>query len=467
MSERFAKSIAVLNTHAADHAAHIAGLFDALRATRATSVADVEVRVVDVRCSPRMDPTTDDIARKFALFDAISALDARSTDAVLIPDLACYGFVAELAAVSPIRVGDIAQALIEHVSTRYPSVRRIALLTNESPERLAPFVERLADCGLAVTCVPAEGAASANPDGAELIVASCHALLDAAHRSARTVPVLDIERLYAGHALDAPRARRNASFKLGVLGGVGPAATVSFLDKLVRATPATRDQDHLKVVIEQNPQIPDRTDHLVNGGPDPTLALFATCRRLQQADADAIAIPCNTAHAFVERIQSALAIPIVHMLKETIDFIASAWPQVRTIGLLATDGTLQSRVYHREAEAAGLAVVSPAVGMQQSVMAAIYGPDGVKAGRVAPLNQQAILRAIVHLADLGADAVILGCTELPLLVAQDLGFEVNGRVVPLVDPADVLARRCVELAFAGTPREPLATAGTIGFDAAI
>jgi aspartate racemase len=106
-------------------------------------------------------------------------------------------------------------------------------------------------------------------------------------------------------------------FKLGIMGGVGPSATVDFMKKIIQNTPATKDQDHIKMVVEQNPQIPDRTANIVWNETDPTIAMFSTCKRLEQEGADAIAIPCNTAHAFVKNIQEHLNIPILNMLTST------------------------------------------------------------------------------------------------------------------------------------------------------
>jgi aspartate racemase len=268
------------------------------------------------------------------------------------------------------------------------------------------------------------------------------------------VPVVDTNLAYAQYAVTGSYPRPRSAFKVGVLGGVGPAATVSFLDKLIRATPATRDQEHLKVVVEQNPQIPDRTEHLIGNGPDPTIELFATCRKLQDAHADIIAIPCNTAHAYVEYIQPMLNIPIVHMLRETVAFITSNYDRVKTIGLLATNGTVRSRVYHKEIEGAGLNAITPNEAVQKTVMDAIYGPAGVKAGFIDPRCRTEVREAIAHLVARGAEIVILGCTELPLLVSENLDFTLDGTAVPIVDPAEVLARRCIELSQSSRNRFP-------------
>src|SRR5690606_850527 len=114
-------------------------------------------------------------------------------------------------------------------------------------------------------------------------------------------------------------------FKLGILGGVGPSATVDLMNKIIAHTPARRDQDHIKMIVEQNPQIPDRTANLVYNEEDPTIAMFSTCKRLEAEGADVIAIPCNTAHAFVESIQQYLKIPIINMLDATVDHIVKIY----------------------------------------------------------------------------------------------------------------------------------------------
>ena len=110
----------------------------------------------------------------------------------------------------------------------------------------------------------------------------------------RGLPVIDINQVYARHAVDFDGEASSRPFKIGVVGGVGPAATVDLMNKIVRNTPARRDQEHIKIVVEQNPQIPDRTENLIGEGADPTVALYATCKKLEADEADLIVIPCNT-----------------------------------------------------------------------------------------------------------------------------------------------------------------------------
>jgi aspartate racemase len=277
---------------------------------------------------------------------------------------------------------------------------------------------------------------------------------NAGRASHGTLPTGDRHRLMVDRALTMARAGGDPRpmFRLGVVGGVGPAATVDFLSKLVRSTPAECDQDHIKVLLEQNPQIPDRTAFLLHRGADPTIALYATCKRLERQGASAIAIPCNTAHAFLPPIAPRLRIPIVDMIGETLDHIVERHGSAVHVGLLATTGTVASGVYAAAAQARGLALRVPSTAGQLQVMDAIYGPLGIKAGHTQGACETALRAASKELVLQGAQVLILGCTELPL-VFRGATLDLDGTCVALVDPSDILARRCIALA---TPTHPQA-----------
>ena len=261
----------------------------------------------------------------------------------------------------------------------------------------------------------------------------------------RGITVLDINEVYANFATLEKGQPSRPPFKLGIVGGVGPAATVDFMGKVVANTPAGKDQEHIKMVVEQNPQIPDRTANLLRDETDPTMAMYATCKRLESAGANAIAIPCNTAHAFVERIRAHLRVPIVNMLTETVEWIVQKYGSGKAIGLLATSGTIESQVYHEAARRAGLQVITPGFDYQTMVMEAIYGEHGIKAGFTDGICKEQLLLAAEHLCELGAEVLILGCTELPLVLDHSEAFRINDHVVPLVDPTTILALKCIEL----------------------
>ncbi|MEU0070816.1 amino acid racemase [Streptomyces sp. NPDC006332] len=224
---------------------------------------------------------------------------------------------------------------------------------------------------------------------------------------------------------------------IGILGGMGPAATADFYAKLVSMTPGHHDQDHLRTVIWSDPTIPDRTEALLGNGPDPTPWLLNGARVLREAGATVIAIPCNTAHAFVPRIADHVGLPIVHMIGEVARHLTALRPAVRTAGLLATTGTVHAGLYQEWLDRYGIRLALPDPARQQpQVMAAVRA---VKAGdhgaAAAPLAD-----AARQLTEQGAQAVIAGCTEIPL------GLPAEAVDVPLIDPAVILARALVRRA---------------------
>ncbi len=234
---------------------------------------------------------------------------------------------------------------------------------------------------------------------------------------------------------------------IGVLGGMGPAATADFYQKIIRATPAKADQDHLKVLIYSNPQIPDRTAAIKGEGPDPLPDLVASAEVLVKAGADFLVIPCITAHNFYDRLQRVVRVPILHIIGETVTALAAEHPEMDRLGLLATSGTLESRLFETHFEPRGLAVLTPDADIQTGlVMPAIYA---VKGGDLSQAPRRMIREAAGHLIARGARAICAGCTEVPLIL-QDGDLS-----VPFVDPTWALAQAAVRLALAkGRPVAP-------------
>jgi aspartate racemase len=232
-----------------------------------------------------------------------------------------------------------------------------------------------------------------------------------------------------------PLTRTATGEIIGILGGMGPAATADFYAKLVSMTPGGSDQDHVRTVIWSDPTIPDRTEALLGDGPDPTPWLLNGGRVLRQAGATLIAIPCNTAHAFVPRIADHVGLPIVHMIGEVADHLAALRPRVHTVGLLATSGTVRAGLYQQWLSRSGISLVLPDPDSQHhEVMAAIRA---VKAGARDATATEPLARAAGRLTAQGAQAIVAGCTEIPLgLPAETVG-------VPLIDPAVVLAQALV------------------------
>lgn len=220
---------------------------------------------------------------------------------------------------------------------------------------------------------------------------------------------------------------------IGILGGMGPAATVDFYEKIVRLTPATSDQQHLRVVIWADPSTPDRSEALLHAGPDPTPWLVHGVRTLTAAGADVIVVPCNTAHAFLEPIgQAAGDVPVMDLIKYTCLRIQDLDPALRYVGLLATTGTTTARLYHSPLERLGIDVIAPDEQTQtREVMGAIHA---IKAAQDATVLVEKLAGDLVAR---GAQAVIAGCTE----IAMALGA--SRLPVPVVDPAQILARATV------------------------
>ncbi|WP_217370722.1 cysteate racemase [Nonomuraea antri] len=228
---------------------------------------------------------------------------------------------------------------------------------------------------------------------------------------------------------------------VGVLGGMGPAATVDFYGKLVQETAATCDQAHVPVVIWGDPRVPDRSQSLLGAGEDPTPQLRRGIAALKQAGCEVLAVPCNTAHAFVPRLAAEAGLELVSIVEVTADALAAAG--VRVAGLLATTGTLRADLYGRALRRRGVTPIEPDAAGQRQVMAAIAA---VKSGGTPQATGPGLALAEVaaSLAARGAERVVTACTELVLALDA-------ARVpVPVVDPARLLAGRVVAAAF-GTP----------------
>jgi aspartate racemase len=230
---------------------------------------------------------------------------------------------------------------------------------------------------------------------------------------------------------------------IGVLGGLGPWATLDFFEKILRLTPARRDQDHLRVIIDSNAKIPDRSPAILGNGEDPTPALTATARNLERAGAELLVIPCNTAHAFYDAIAASVRIPVLHIMEEVAAVLRREHPEIRRAGVLATHATVAAGLYHRAFAAAGVEVLTPDDSGQEVVTQAIYGVKGAGSGMATTAGVAAVARDLVAR---GAEALVLGCTELPFVLHPE---DVD---VPLLDSNLILARAAVHVAkAAGEP----------------
>lgn len=227
-------------------------------------------------------------------------------------------------------------------------------------------------------------------------------------------------------------------FLLGVLGGMGPLATLDFQRRLFDATPAQRDQQQLPSVVWNVPQIADRQQALAGTGPSPLPQLIHGITRLNQAGASHIAIPCNTAHHWYDALSEASDAPILHIVDATLAALNQAADKPQRVGIIATHGTLAAGWYQQKLIAQGIEVIEPTA--QELAEWFVPGCYAVKRGALDE-GGALLVRQAQALFDRGAQTLILACTEVPIALAA-----VNAPFLPLTfDPAQALAQRCSQL----------------------
>lgn len=222
---------------------------------------------------------------------------------------------------------------------------------------------------------------------------------------------------------------------IGIIGGMGPMATCDLMKKIIDNTQADRDQAHIRLYVDSNTNIPDRTAAILGKGADPRPAMAESAGKLQTMGADLLIVPCNTAHFFLPDVQKTVQIPILNMQKETAKHLLEQG--ITTIAVLATDGTVQSGLYDRALKEDGITPVYPDEAEQKMIMSLIY--DYVKAGKNFE-DLDKIHAMVAHLQSQGAQGLILGCTELPI------AFEPWQTALPTFDPTLILARAAVTAA---------------------
>ena len=230
---------------------------------------------------------------------------------------------------------------------------------------------------------------------------------------------------------------------LGILGGLGPMSGVYFCELLTEHTRADCDRQHLDFLLSSRATTPDRTDFILGrSSDDPAPVMIEEVRRLIAAGADRIVIPCNTAHYFYERIAKVSTVPVINIIRETVDFCVQN--HIQTVGVLATEGTVFSGAYEEECRRAGVRYLTCSAEEQTVISRIIY--DEIKKGQAPDLVAfRAVADALLRR---GAEAVILGCTELSLL-KKDVGDAPYW-----IDSLEVLA--CAAIRLCG--KEP------VGFD---
>jgi len=233
-----------------------------------------------------------------------------------------------------------------------------------------------------------------------------------------------------------------SSLTIGVLGGMGPAATIDLLQRIIRLTPALDDVDHIRTLVDNNPQVPSRINYLIKRqGDNPAPVLVSMAESLESMGADLLVMPCNTAHLYAEEIESAVRIRLLNMVELTVERVAHQI-QANKVGLLASTAVHQTKLYETIFADKGVATVVPDNALQSQLMKLIMS---VKAGDLSESN---LLQRIVEtMLEEQAECVVIACTELSALVDS---LDVP---VPVIDASQCLAEVAVQLALGGKAYE--------------
>ncbi len=227
---------------------------------------------------------------------------------------------------------------------------------------------------------------------------------------------------------------------IGVLGGMGPEATLNCFAKILANTPAENDQEHLNIVIVNNPKIPDRTQAVLENGPSPLPSLIQGCRKLEKAGADFVIMPCVTAHFYEAPLKQAINLPFLSILDAVAANIKQHHPEIKRIGLMGTSGTLQSGVFQKRLNKDGLETLTCPSDMQARVMQAIYDIKSASSKERRAQITAELASTADYLVKQGVQGVIAGCTEIPLALGQ------RNVAVPYFDSLLILARAAIRRA---------------------
>ena len=227
---------------------------------------------------------------------------------------------------------------------------------------------------------------------------------------------------------------------VGILGGMGPEATVDLMRRVIRLTPAQGDADHIRCIVDVNPKVPSRIKAIIEGtGESPGPCLADMARGLTAWGADFLAIACNTAHYYHPEIQAAVAVPVLNMIELAVAAVAERVPGATRVGVLATPAIAMTGLYDRPLAARGLRAVYPAPLEQERLFAVV---KAIKSGDTGRAQRAAFADVVAHVAGLGAQAAIISCTELGIVAEGEFGL-------PVLDAAEVLAEEIVAVARGG------------------
>lgn len=224
---------------------------------------------------------------------------------------------------------------------------------------------------------------------------------------------------------------------VGILGGMGPEATIDIFSRIVEETHAKSDEEHLRIIIDNNPKMPSRQDAILKGTESPGPAMAETARNLERAGADFIIIGANAAHYFYNDVKNAVKIPVLHIIEEAVKEAIRLVPNVKKVGVLASTAAMKSKLYHMSFSKFGIEVIDVKEEMQNQIHSSIMS---FKYDGITDKNVSMMVEGANYLIDNGAECLIMGCTEIPIIL-KGKHFS-----VPLIDPNDVIAKVAVKFA---------------------
>lgn len=223
---------------------------------------------------------------------------------------------------------------------------------------------------------------------------------------------------------------------VGILGGMGPEATIDLMSRIIRLTPARDDIDHIRCIVDNNPKVPSRIKAIIEGtGESPAPCMAAMARNLEASGADFLVIPCNTAHYYHRDVQDAVRVPVINLIELTVEAVLSSFPDVKKIGLLASPAVRMTGLYENVLSPMGLEVVYPLRMDEERLFSVIRD---VKAGAADSKTREVLAEIVAGVRAAGAEVGVIACTELS--VVNDVAFP-----LPMFDASDILAREIVDV----------------------
>ena len=223
----------------------------------------------------------------------------------------------------------------------------------------------------------------------------------------------------------------------GVLGGMGPIATVDFMSRVITLNPISNEEDHIHLIVDQNPHIPNRQIKSISQKELISSLLIESAQKLESIGANFIIMPCNTAHIFADDIKKVIGVPFISIVEETVGEILKLYPKHKQIGLMATSACIESEIYQKALTNKDKLAVCPDQKFQEQCMQAIFA---IKDGEEINPMRNRMIEVAEHIIDKGAETIIAGCTEIPLIInSSDIE-------VPLISSTEILAIRTIEFA---------------------